>query len=192
MRFYILTQNNYIFAGLKHTLNEYQENDFIQLDPKDDQNIEIYKSSSASDIFFFIPDGEYLDLMSLMHLHHSHSSVIIANNDISWNVSAVFDFTTLPQKFILSDILHALNLLKIKKKTIQFPRMTQNEKKVLILVNKGYAIPSISRLMNIKTKTALAHQLNALKKMGIKKTHHIYKLPKDYIRYVCGPTDTRI
>jgi len=190
MKLYILTQNQYMFMGLKHLLCFYLDRECIQLDPKDETNIDIYRSSSASDIFFVIPDGEYLDLLSLIHLQHSHSPVLIANNDIAWKVSAVFDFSPLPQKFMLGDILHGLCFLKIKKKLIQFPRMTEREKKVLLLVKKGYAIPRISSLMNIKRKTALHHQLNALKKVGIKKTHHIVKLPKNYIRYLCGPVDT--
>ncbi|QLK62956.1 hypothetical protein GE278_20340 [Enterobacteriaceae bacterium Kacie_13] len=101
MKLYILTQNQYMFMGLKHLLYFYLERECIQLDPKDETNIEIYKLSSASDIFFVIPDGEYLDLLSLIHLHHSHSPVLIANNDITWKVSAIFYFSTLPQKFMV-------------------------------------------------------------------------------------------
>ena len=184
MRFYILNKNNYMFSGLKLMLNDYLESECIQLDPKNVKNTELYKSSLTLDIFFFISDGEYLDLMSLIHLHHSHSSVIITNNDISWGVSAVFNITIIPQKFTVSDILHGLYFLNIKKKLIQFPRMTKTEKKILILIKKGYATPGICRLMNIKTKTALSHQLNTLKKVGIK-THTPYLQASERLYPLC-------
>lgn len=186
MNIYVLTENYYLFYGIECSLSSKPNYQCIHLKPNDERYIDIAKKNDPGDIFVVVPEYTKLDFSMLMAINETNASVIIANNYCGWNVSDVFRFSSIPQRFYLSDLLKSIHLLKsAKNKEVKLPKITATEKKVLQLTIKGTSVTFIGSRLGITVKTAYAHQRSVFKKLGIRKIRDINMLPDKFINYIC-------
>ncbi|WMY73535.1 LuxR C-terminal-related transcriptional regulator [Buttiauxella selenatireducens] len=186
MNIYILTENNYLFYGIEQSLSEHVNCQCIHLNPAEYDASKHLHLIQRRDVFIIANDFHNMDFSLLMKLNETDASVIIATDNAEWNISSIFRFATIMRRFYLSDLLQNIHLIQpVRSKKIKLPKITISEKRVLLLTFKGIDIDYISSRLNISTKTAYSHQRNAFKKIGIRKIHDIFRLPGNYISYLC-------
>lgn len=189
MNIYILTRNHYLFTGVKHLLTNHVNYSCTMLVPEDSNIDSIVNNCTDRDAFIVILDDSYIYFSTLIKLHHCDARVIIVNNNYQWEAGGVFKFITMPYKFTLSDLLCHIHARKQIKNAVNIPMFSTNEKKVILLTQEGTTIREISSRLNIPIKTVYSSQRSALKKLGIRKSHNILKLPQDYIDQICRTVD---
>ena len=187
MNIYVLTENSYLFIGIVHSLKERMECRCIQLAPNGKSNTSLFHLTKPGDIVMVAQENTNIDFSMLMELNETNASVIIATNYVNWNISSIFRFSTISRRFYLSDLLQSMHLVQsIRNKEIKLPKITKTERAVLRLVMNGVAINFISSRLNITAKTAYSHQRSAFRKIGIRKSQDMIKLPLNYLNYLCG------
>lgn len=185
MKIYVLTENNYLYNGIAHTLASRTDCQCVKLSPQNKSNYIISRLSKSGDIFIIASEYSNMNFSMLMELNQSNASVIIATNNFDWKISSIFRFSTISRNFHMFDLLQAIRLIKpVSNKDVLLPRITASEKEVLMLTMNGVRVDFISSRLNIAAKTAYAHQRSAFKKLGIRKIQDITKLPYNYINYI--------
>lgn len=187
MNIYVLTENSYLFLGVANSLKQRMDCRCVQLNPNSKSNSEIFHLTKPGDIVLVAQENSNIDFTMLMELNETNASVIIAANHVDWKISSIFRFATIARKFYLSDLLQNMYLVQaINNKEIKLPKITKTERAVLKLVMNGMTINFISSRLNITTKTAYSHQRSAFRKIGIRKSLDIIKLPSNYLNYLCS------
>lgn len=187
MKIYVITENNFLFTGVVHSLSPRMNSQFIQLNPLDKNNYSTYEDSDIVDIYILAPEYLRIDFDMLVALNKTRSSVIIASSETDWNVGRVFSFSKMEKKFSLSDLLQCIFTLRPSgNKQIYLPKITSSERSVLLMTLNGVSIDFIGFRLDMAIKTVYSHQKSALRKLGVRKFRDIVTLPENFIEYVCG------
>lgn len=187
MGLYVLTENNYLYAGFNHLFSQYFNQTCIHLTPKN--VIPLFKLTPAKpdDIFIIASDSLFLSFSLLLYLNKLESRVLLiknkSNEKLVGNLACDFLDENLPLDAILSVFLN-----KNKRRDLfTFPVITDREKTVLLYTLNGLSVSSISERLNIAMKTVYAHKHNVLRKIGVRKVGDIIRFPNDYIAHLHSP-----
>ncbi|TNV20475.1 hypothetical protein FH968_10760 [Buttiauxella sp. B2] len=185
MNIFILTNDFYMFNGIKHALSDRLAYNCVQVDPSSPYNAFLFFCASKEDVFVLLPDFYKLSFDVLLGLNNSKASVIITKTESTSILGLIFQYQLIPKKFYLSDLLQAIHFKYSEAKVANIPKLTGREKDILLFTVKGISISSMSRSLDICIKTAYQHQRNALKKIGIQRACNIFQLPDNLISYLC-------
>lgn len=187
MNIYILTQNFYLYAGINNALKEHLNAKIIHI--TFDEVYDLLKKHFflSDDVFILSSEFATLDFSSLLLLSESGAKTIISRNNFRFNYRDIFNFAEIPQNFYLSDLLQAIHLTPSIRKSTTLPKITEREKSILFYISSGIDIYVVSEMLNISHKTTYQHLQNALKKVGIRKSRDIIKLPRNFIKNMCHP-----
>ncbi|MFJ3458544.1 helix-turn-helix transcriptional regulator [Scandinavium goeteborgense] len=185
MNIYILTQNLYLYVGIKNALKEHINAKIMHI--KFDEVYYFLKQHYflGDDVFILSSEFSTLDFSSLLLLSKSNAKTIISRNNFRFNYREIFNFSVIPQKFYLSDLLQAIHLTPVIHISTTLPKITEREKSILFYISSGIDIHVVSEILNISHKTTYQHLKNALKKVGIRKSRDIINLPRNFITYMC-------
>lgn len=187
MNIYVFTQNIYLYTGIKHTLKKYLKANIVHITFNEVNDFVNQHYFLSDDIFILSSESVKLDFHLLLLLSKSSTKTIISRDNLNFNYNAIFQFSEIPENFCLRDLLQAIHLNPIIRKTTTMPKITTREKNVLIYTLNGIDINIMSHLLKISHKTIYQHQRNALKKFGIRKPRDIINLPTNFIDYICHP-----
>lgn len=186
MNIYVITENYYLFTGVVHSLSSRMACHFIRLNPHDTNNYSIYKDSAPSDVYILAPENSKIDFSILVALNDTKSSVIFARSNSDGNICRMFRFTNLERVFHLSDLLQCIFKLKPSdSREIHLPKITTQERSVLLLTLSGMGVSYIGARFNMTVKTVYAHQRSALKKLGVRKVRDVISFPDHFVEYIC-------
>ena len=183
MNLYVLTQNSFLAHGL-HNFFTHNKVDW-KISNHDNKSIQgVLSTCSEDDVIIYIADGLHLEFLTLMGLHMCKAMVFISETEIDWGITCVFNFTVLPNKFSFKDLLLRINKRHCKNKQINIPKFSPIEKKILMLILQEVPMECISNRLGKPIKTVYTHRLKAFKKLGIRRAHHLSRIPADYVNRI--------
>lgn len=184
IKVFICTDNYYMYKGIIDSLSERLNCHFVWIKDIDDHAPAMLKDLGAQDVVILLNHASMIDFYFLLKLCKSQSKVIMANSEQNWFLNIMFGFVIIGERFYLSDLLIAIHTKNKASYYAQYPKFTNQEKKVLFYTSKGHSIFKISQYMSISEKTIYQHQRNALNKIGISKPRGIVGLPKNFFHFM--------
>lgn len=184
IKFYICTSNFYLYKGIVCSLSEKINCHFIWLSSIDKKNAIFLQELRPQDIVMLLSETNDIDFYFLMKLCKCECKVIMATSEQNWLLSIMFNFAMMSNKFYLSDLLLAIHSKNRHNFYTNFPKFTQQEKKVLFYTSKGYSVTTMSQYLAISEKTIYQHQRNALNKIGLDKPRNVVGLPKNFLNFM--------
>jgi len=183
MSIYVFTANNYLFIGLKKSL-ECITSQSCYLVKQNDLNVtDILKSACQDDIFLLIPEGLKFSFRFLNAVNHSQAKVLYCLRHTSYAYHSYFGFSVLPKNFTLHELISSCRVRKNIKKT-RPPQLTSQEKLILYYSIRGLSVNTIAKHLSLSCKTIYHHQLKAVNKIGVRKVRDLVNIPKDYIDFL--------
>lgn len=188
MNIYIITENNYFFAGLKHTL----KNGKTSVEKLSPQKLETSPDNKfkQSDIFIFYTSNYSLKLSFLLSTGHFPGKLffIPANGKITFKeafdrysfLDAKSDLITVASK-VLDTQQKSTEPMKIFK-----DELTEREKTILYQTINGMNVQSISRLLCISVKTVYSHRRNAFHKLGGRNLFEIWPFKEKILQTIAA------
>lgn len=185
MNVYVITRNHYLYRGIVHSLQDTSKFTFIHLSPDMKTCREIIKNATPLDILLLVSDyGCKFDFQFLVSASKCRASVVYSGWFDNFKFQRMFGFTLIGGNFYLSDLLQALNVRNNVSRSIRYPKITLQEKKILFHLWKGVSVTEIARFLSVEPKTVYQHQRNVLNKIGIRKARDLFLLPKNFIEYM--------
>ncbi len=166
MCIYIISDDGYLFSGLKGMLRQRIKEEYISLSS---QNVFTFfngKKIGNTDVFIIASDSFSLNLSLLLYLKDAPATLLLVDNSANKVITTNLPSAVIKNDTTADEILAMITLDRKRYREPMFPGLTERERAVLLYTLKGIPVKSISNMMNISIKTIYAHRKNGLSKVG--------------------------
>ncbi|PAA94961.1 helix-turn-helix domain-containing protein [Serratia fonticola] len=188
MNIYIITENNYFFIGLKHTLKN-DKNSVEKLSPYE-LEISPENKFKQGDIFIFHTSNYSLKLSFLISTGHFPGKLFFIPTNGKVRFKEAFSrYSFLDAK---SDLMTVFSkVFDTQQKSIEQTKifrdeLTEREKNILHKTINGMNAQTISRLLCISVKTVYTHRRNALHKLGGRNLFEIWPFKEKILQTIAA------